>query len=340
MRSRARAWLAMAALATATATAAHAQNPDNKVAAEALFDEARKLMNEGKPAQACAKFEQSQRLDPGIGTLLYLADCYEKAGRFASAWATFREGASQARAAGQADRASAGESRAAALEGRLSRLTVEVAPENAAVEGFTLRRGGNPIAKELWGVSVPVDGGEWTIEASAPGAQPWSKKIVVAPENDTAKVTVPALGAKPEPEPVEPAPAPPVVVTPAPAPVGPPRDAQPAGDTQRTAALIVGGVGLIGVGFGTYFGLRAFSKNADAKELCDGAACSERRGVDLTDEARDAAVLSNVAFGIGLTALAGGAVLYLTAPSGKTNALHVAPRVGKRGGGLSLGGTF
>lgn len=339
---RRRLAISLLALAGALPSGARAQTADNKVAAEALFDEARKLVSDGKYGAACAKFEQSQRLDPGIGTLLYLADCYEKAGRFASAWATFREGASQARAAGQTDRASSGEERAAALEGRLSRLELRVAPENAAREGFVLRRAANPVAKDLWGVSVPVDGGEWLIEASAPGAKSWSKKVVVRAERDSVSLDVPALEAEVVAAPPPAAEPPPVapVVAPTPAPASPVRDESPAGETQRTIGLVVGGVGIIGVGFGTYFGLRAISKNADAKELCDGEVCNDRRGVTLTDEARDAATLSNVTFGVGLAALVGGAVLYLTAPSARQNALHVAPRVGKNAGGLWLGGSF
>ena len=48
-------------------------------AARALFEQARKLLADGKPEQACPKLEESQRLDPGIGTLFNMADCHERA---------------------------------------------------------------------------------------------------------------------------------------------------------------------------------------------------------------------------------------------------------------------
>src|SRR5678816_498104 len=68
--------------------------------AQALFDQARELTRQGRFAEACPKLQESNRLDPGIGTQFHLADCYEQSGRIASAWAAFLEVASQARATG------------------------------------------------------------------------------------------------------------------------------------------------------------------------------------------------------------------------------------------------
>lgn len=100
------------------------------VAAQALFDDGKRLMAAGKIAEACPKFEESQRRDPGSGTLLNLATCYEKSGRLALAWSTYLEAASAAHAAGNAERESTARELAGALEPRLSKIAVRVTDEH------------------------------------------------------------------------------------------------------------------------------------------------------------------------------------------------------------------
>ena len=100
----------------------------DKAAAEALFDEGKRLFLDKKFAEACPRFEASERIDPGIGTLLFLADCYENVGRVASAWATFREAClrRQGRRRRPSARPVAQRARAKLLEPRLYRLTLNV----------------------------------------------------------------------------------------------------------------------------------------------------------------------------------------------------------------------
>ena len=53
--------------------------------AEKLFQEGRRLMANGSIEEACAKFTESQRLDPSSGTLINLAACHAELGMTASA---------------------------------------------------------------------------------------------------------------------------------------------------------------------------------------------------------------------------------------------------------------
>src|SRR5437879_1284473 len=131
---------------------ARAQSASDKAAAETLFDQGKKLLAEGKTAEACPKFAESNRLDSGIGTMLYLADCYEKSGQTASAWAQFREAA--AMAARQSDpREKIARERAARLEPKLSKLSVSVG--SGDVSGLEIKRDGEALGKALWGIEVP-----------------------------------------------------------------------------------------------------------------------------------------------------------------------------------------
>lgn len=70
------------------------------------------------------KLEESQRLDPAMGTQYRLAERWEKLGRTASAWALFRQVVSEAQAAGRDDRAATSATRATALESRLTRILI------------------------------------------------------------------------------------------------------------------------------------------------------------------------------------------------------------------------
>jgi hypothetical protein len=65
---------------------------------------------------------------------------------------------------------------------------------------------------------------------------------------------------------------------------------------------------------GTVFGIRAFTKKADAEHECTGAACSQR-GLDLYSDARIYANVSTVAVIGAAVAFGVGAYLLLTSPT-------------------------
>jgi hypothetical protein len=311
-----RAWALLAAALSATTLSlpARAQSAD-KAAAEVLFEQARALADKGNYREACPRFAESLRLDAGIGTMLWLADCYENNGQTASAWAEFKEAAGAAEM--QHDgREKVARERAAKLEARLSRLTITVAQE-AAIPGLEVRRDGLVISKVMWGIDVPIDPGDHQIRATAPGRKTWLSTVRVLAPGTASTLTIPVLEAAQREAPA----------AASSAPAGPERGAATgAGDGQRTIGLIVAGLGVVGVGIGTAFGLSASSTyDASNNGHCAGNQC-DQTGLDDRSSASTKAAISTVAFGVGGAAIVGGLVLYLVAP--RASSVSVAPVMG------------
>jgi serine/threonine-protein kinase len=277
-----------------------------------------------------------------------LAECYEKTGRTASAWATFREAASAASAAGQGDRARQGKARADRLEPLLSKLTVSVATENKSIPGFQVTRSGEVVQTPLFDAAVPVDPGNLVIEATAPGYEPVTKTVTVPGNGGRAQVQIPALVPTPGTTPVPAAGG--GAAAGSPSQAGQEQGQQNSaltqgastndGSTQRTVGVVVMGVGAAGLVVGTIFGVDALQKNNDAKDICgDDTSCPSQAGEDLSDDAQQAALVSTIGFVAGGVALAGGAVLYLTAPDGtEAGRVQLSPIAG--GAQFSFAGRF
>lgn len=179
-------------------------------AAEELFREGRELMRQRKLAEACDRFERSNKLEPRVGTLLNLADCRERLGQTASAWEAFENARALALQVGDARRAAEAERRAAGVQPRLAFVIVTV-PEASRVPSLTIRRGDTAIDPAAWNAKLPLDPGRYTVSASAPGRLPWTKTIALA-ERATLEVDVPALAI--DPAAVRAAPAAPVTTRP------------------------------------------------------------------------------------------------------------------------------
>jgi hypothetical protein len=304
---------------------ARAQERD-PAAAQALFDQARELSRQGKFAEACPKFQESNRLDPGIGTQFNLADCYEQSGRVASAWATFLDVASQARATNQLEREKAATKRAEKLQPRLPRLVVNV-PEGSKTPGLEVRRNGMLVGSAQWGTPVAVDPGEIELTASAPGKQTLRQTLRVE-EGKTANYSLPALvagsaaGASSAPEGAAPVAAPPVAPTAPPQapPSAPPPSEHPAAKSGNGPWIVtLAGVGVVGLGLGTAFGLMAKSKYDESKEngrcdLDDANSCSPA-GVEMRNDAITKGNIATVGFIVGGAALAGAGVVWLASGS-------------------------
>lgn len=313
---------AAAAILLASAVAGADPSAADRAAADALFAEGRRLLAEGKIAEACAKLDASQKLDPGAGTLLNLGDCQEKNGQTASAWGTFNRVISVAAKNGDTARGDEARRRAGLLEPQLSRLEVTMdAAEQPS--GADVRMDGRSLGAALVGSAIPVDPGEHTIEVGAPGRQTWKTTVKVEAKAGVTKVTVPALAALPSP------------------PSAPPPVEERGWSTQRTVGIAVGGVGVVGVVIGAVFGGKTLAKAGDAKGHCTAALNQcDATGLTLEHDAQGTANVSNAAFAIGGAALVAGVVIFATAPSGAAKAKGVGARLTLMPSGVSLRGEW
>lgn len=253
------------------------------------------------------------------------------------AWSNYLAVASATKLAGQTDREQVARERAAALEPRLSKLRIDV-PER--LEQLRIKRNGVDVAEAQWASEVPVDPGEYRVEASAPQRQPWAITVAVRGEGRTITVTVPSLteisAAEPPPVNAKTNPQPPPSSPAGPAPEAP-ADPWP----QRIVALAAGGLGLAGIGIGTAYGIIAISKNEDSQALCDADGACEDEGITLNEDARTAGTISTGAFIAGGALLALGVVLWVTAPSDDaTSAGRTRLWLGAFPGGARIGVRF
>lgn len=310
-------WLPIA-LACAVALGAGTARADKLTDAEELFRRAKALMAEKKDREACPLLEESERLDPQIGTLLNLAICHENMGRIASAWGEFK---AVEQRANRNDRVKMAHDRAARLEPRLSRLKI-VAAEKPA--GLVVKVDGEAKGEPLWG-GVAVDPGPRTLEASAPGKVTATWKADVEGEGALVTVTVPRLEDQPAPKAV-------VVARVDPAIEQREIDRIAANRSRRTAGVVVGASGLAVLAAGGVFGILAIGKNGDASRACPApcvaGSSAARTADDRTDRALLFANLANVAIPVGVVAAAVGAVLYFGAGPTERRTAWLAPAPG------------
>lgn len=195
------AFVFAAALLAAVSLHANAFAQSNQAMAETLFQDGRRLMTAGQYAEACPKLEESQRLDPGTGTLLNWGLCLKELGKPASAWVVFNQAVASARAENRADRVALADAEIKKLEAVMPRLSVTVAPE-ADLPDLTVKVDSATLAPAARGVASPVDPGQHVVTASASGRKTWTNTVDVKPGAQTHTVVVPVLEPLSAPQPV------------------------------------------------------------------------------------------------------------------------------------------
>jgi hypothetical protein len=164
----------------------------DKAMAEQFFQQGRALLVAGKTGEACTKFAASAQIEAKPGTLLNLAECYEATTRFASAWARYKELLAVASRLGQTARAEHAKQKADGLEQKLTFLKINADESTPQME---VRRNGERLRPEALGALIPLDSGDYMVEATAPGRVPFRRTIRLA--GRLTELTIPPLAIDP-----------------------------------------------------------------------------------------------------------------------------------------------
>lgn len=308
-------------LLSPAARAAEALDSDTRAAARQLGYSGIEAFQAGNYREASEKLDKAYRVAsvPSLGlwsarALVKLGKLVEAAERYAEVIdlkVSSGDQAVQKRAQAEA------KTELAALQPRIPSLIVRL--EGAAASETSVSIDGQPMATALLDQAQPMNPGAHRIEGSRGGERAAVEVTLAEGEQESALLKFDA--------PVAAVPAEPARAEPSPRGLG----------TQRTLALVAGGVGLVGVGVGTVFGLKSKSSHDEAAVYCSGSVCSDQRGVDAGQDAYSAGTVSTVAMVVGAVGLAGGAVLWLTAPRSR---LEPATALGLGPGSLHVRGSF
>ena len=285
------------------------------MAAEKLFTEGREAFSAGDYETACAKFGQSDALDPAAGTKFNWAFCEEKRGDLAKAWELFQVSA-RAMEADDARKPHA-EKRAETLAARLAQVTFVLAAGSPAETTATL--GDLTVDARTFGVELPTNPGTYAVVVNAPG-RPANTIEITLGEGETRTISlVVAAALLPEPAP-EPAPIAPV----APAPIDPPP--HDAGSSLVTTGWVIGGVGAAGLVVGAITGGLTLDKKSISGANCDDVArtCNQL-GSDANDAGRTLGTVTTVSWVIGAAALTTGVVMIVMSDDGHDVAVLPTP---------------
>jgi hypothetical protein len=322
-------WLAELALAVIVivivASAGRAgADPDADPNADPQIEKADQLFAEGKALlasnliQACDRFDASLRYNSAaIGTLLNVALCHEKLGRFASAVARFSEARDRAKEQGLPEHVRAAEDHIAALAPSVPHLAIRLTqalPETKVLVDDRL------VALDTL-ADVAVDPGERVLVVGAPDRLPYRVTLVIG-KAERRTVAVPALARS-------------VTVT----------------SSWRRIGQIATATG--GAAFLVSVGLALYGRDLHQQQFDDGH-CTHRAdlGIDLCDtigqpridKARAYGNTATVVGSVGLALAAAGAGLWIFAPHGAPRdtapRLAVVPAVTGDGFGVTALGRF
>lgn len=294
---------ALTAVAISLALSGTARAADPAAAREQL-KMGYELAQDGKCDKAIPHLLESLRLDPRAITLINLASCEEKTGRWAAAlghWADAR-GRAQSESATLIEEEAT--KRARDLEKKIPRLTIVLG--SGAPNGTEVARDGVVLGAVSLGVAMPVDPGSHVVVARAPGRAEGSKTVALA-EGESARVevapggTVATVGTNDK-------------------SAGPAVDRAPKSGGGTSPLVWIGfGTAIAGVTVGSISGLLALERGSNAKEACPENRCADPADLDRVEGGRTLGWISTISFAVaGVGALVGvyGLIAVKPAPNG------------------------
>jgi hypothetical protein len=238
----------------------------------------------------------------GLGTIMSAIDAYNAAIRTAS------------KSAGDVEIARAAQARIDALEPKVAHLALR---PNASTPS-EIRVDNEPVAADAAG-DMRVDPGSHTVDATAPGKQPFHAQVTLS-EGGRAEIPIVFESAATPPPP--------------PAQEQQPKEASPL----RTAGIITAAAGVALVVGGVVVLVLRSNAISDLKESCPNGDCPRARQRELQDTHDRAAFqgpLGATLVGVGAAAIATGVVLYMMGPEPKT-AARLVPFTPNQGFGLGV----
>ncbi len=196
---------------------------EKKAAARAAYQEGVKLQDDGKAADALARFESAQKLFDAPTHLLHIAECQALTGRLVEASETYETLARKSLPPGSPDAFTQaqqqGQAELPALRARIPTLRVTVKPGPQQVQNLHVNVNGVSMPNELLGIARPLNPGTYRFSAQAVGWATASSVDVPLAEKEQKSIELTLVqkagGAAAV---VVPPPAPATTTTPAPAP--------------------------------------------------------------------------------------------------------------------------
>jgi len=299
----------------------------DKKRADKLFEEGRQFLQRKEYALACTAFEQSQQADPGIGTQLNIALCYEEWGKLALSYKAYVEAERLAKAK-KDNRSKHARKKIDEIEPKLVRLRISI-PASADPYAIYLFNGKETDRETLVEEQL-LDAGTHTIEVRVAGAPPKTTNIDLrAGERKTVEVEMPTPQPKVDPGTGTGTPTKSTMVI-----------AGPRKKGKLYGGLALTGVGIVAVGVSSYVALIARSDYNDAIAMCPGNVCTSRGPYNDTQDARSTAnTMTFVAAG-GVALVGVGVYLLLTSKGDPITVEKVSarPLLAPDAVGLAIGG--